>query len=129
MHKKYARVSVAFTAAFVLTFSVFGQVTSRLSGSVQDPSGAAVPAAVVDVYMPGGGKPILTTNTTAEGLFAFTGIAAGTYDVVITAPGFRKHTERGVVLTPAAETSLSLVKLEIGSVGESVEVTTAALTV
>src|SRR5262249_32913101 len=82
----------------------------------------------VDVLLPNGAKPILTTNTTPEGIFAFTGIAAGKYDVAITANGFRKFTQRNVDLTPAAETAVSG-KLEVGSVTESVEVKESTLTV
>ena len=37
-----------------------------------------VPTATVDVLLPGGAKPILTSNTTQEGLFAFAGVPAGT---------------------------------------------------
>src|SRR4051812_31103047 len=122
-----------FTASAVLAFALLAtslthaQVASRLTGSVQDPSGAAVPAATVDVYLPAGAKPIVTTNTTTEGLFAFVSIPSGTYDVIVTAAGFRKHTERGVILTPATETAMAGIKLEVGSVAEVVEVTSSAL--
>src|SRR6476646_1086537 len=102
-------------ALAVLSSLSHAQVASRLSGSVTDQTGAAVPAATVDVYLPGGAKPVLTTNTTAEGLFNFVGVASGTYDVFITATGFRKHTERGVILTPATETAINAIKLEVDS--------------
>ena len=101
------------------------QITSRLTGAVVDPTGSAVPAAVVEVYLPGGTKPLLTAPATGDGLFAFTGVGAGTYDVVVSAPGFRKHTDRGVVLTAGEETPLAI-KLEVGSATDSVEVTESA---
>src|SRR3954454_12385092 len=97
--------------SLLFTFFAHAQVSSRLSGSVQDPSGAAVPAATVDVYLPGGAKPIVSTTTTTEGLFAFASIPSGTYDVFVTSAGFRKHTERGVTLTPATETAMAGIKL------------------
>ena len=62
-------------------------------------------------------------------MFNFPTIPSGTYDVAITAAGFRKHTERGVVLTPATETAMNTVKLEVGSVAEVVEVTSSSVTV
>src|SRR3954465_13514271 len=117
-----------FTASAVLAFALLAtslapaQVASRLTGSVQDPSGAAVPAATVEVYLPGGAKPIVSTTTTPEGLFAFARIPNGNYDAFVTAAGFRKHTERGVILTPATETAMAGIKLEVGSVAEVVEV-------
>jgi len=105
------------------------QVTARLTGSVVDPTGLAVPSAAVDIYLPGGARPIISTVATAEGLFTFTGVAAGTYDVVVTQQGFRKNTERGVVLSAGQETSLAAIRLEVGSVTETVEVNGTAQTV
>lgn len=128
MYKLVSRAS-AIGAFALLSFSLSAQITSRLSGTVIDQSGAAVPAATVDVLLPDGAKPILTTTTTAEGIFAFTGISAGTYDVVIAAAGFRKSTQRGVILTAATETSLPVIKLEVGSVTDTVEVKENALAV
>src|SRR5690242_6526571 len=117
-----------FVSAFCV-FTLTAQVTSRLSGTVVDQTGAAVPAATVDVLLPDGAKPILTTTTTTEGIFAFAGIPAGTYDVAIMAAGFRKSTQRNVVLTAAAETSLPAVRLEVGSTTDTVEVKENALAV
>src|SRR5882757_1840928 len=126
---KWSPASDIIALALVMVCSATAQVTARLSGSVIDQTGSAVPVATVDVFLPGGAKPILTSNTTQEGLFAFAGVPAGTYDVVITANGFRKHSERGVVLTAAAETSLPAIKLEVGSVTDVVEVKESTLTV
>ena len=116
-------------AALVFASCLSAQVTSRLTGSIADPSGAAVPNAAVDVFLPGGAKPLLSALTTGDGLFAFTGVAAGAYDVIISAPGFRKSTNRGVVLTAGLETSLPVIKLEVGSLTDTVEVTESATTV
>ena len=112
----------------VLAFAgcLSAQVTSRLTGSVTDPTGAAVPSAMVEVYLPGGVKPLLSVNVTSDGLFAFTGVAAGTYDVVVSAAGFRKHSDRGVVLIAGAETAMPAIKMEVGSVSETVEVSDTA---
>jgi outer membrane receptor protein involved in Fe transport len=127
MRKRSIFVSVFLT--LFLGVSLFGQVTARLSGAIVDQTGSAVPSATVDVLLPGGSKPILTMTSTAEGIFSFTGIPAGTYDVVITANGFRKFTQRGVVLTPATETAIPSIKLEVGSVTDVVEVKESSLIV
>jgi hypothetical protein len=95
---------------------------------VVDPSGAVVAGATVDVLLQGGTKPLLSMPTTSDGLFVFTGVPAGNYDVVVTAPGFRKHTDRGVVLTAGIPTPLT-VKLEVGAVTDTVEVTDSATVV
>jgi hypothetical protein len=111
--------------ALVFASCLFAQITSRLTGAIVDPTGASVPGAVVEVYLPGGAKPLLTAPATGDGLFAFTGVGAGIYDVVVSAPGFRKHADRGVVLTAGEETPLAI-KLEVGSATDSVEVTESA---
>src|SRR5215510_1840290 len=72
MSNRRFAASVILALALLTTSLTFGQVASRLSGNVKDASGAAVPGATVDVYLPGGEKPILTQTTTADGLFAFT---------------------------------------------------------
>ena len=124
------RVRIAFVATFLVFAGLLAaQVTSRLTGSVVDPSGLAVPAAIVELFLPGGAQPILSTVTTADGLFAFTGVASGTYDVVVSFKGFRKFTERGVLLTAGTETSINTVRMEVGSVTDVVEVKETAVTV
>jgi hypothetical protein len=110
------------TVLTLFSFALHAQVTARLSGTVVDQTGSAVPAAAVELYLPGGAKPIMTTTTTPEGIFSLTGISAGTYDVTVSAAGFRKSTQRDVILTAATETSLPAIKLEVGSVTDTVEV-------
>src|SRR5579883_2838099 len=116
------RFAAVLSLAMGLTSLSFAQVTARLTGSVVDPSGAPVPAAAVEVYLPGGAKPILTMPTTADGLFAFSAVPAGTYDVSVTATGFRKTFSRGVVTVAGQETPLPPIKLEVGSTVETIEV-------
>ena len=114
--------------ALALASCASAQVTARLTGSVLDPSGAVVPSAVVEVYLPGGSKPLLSTPATSDGLFTFSGVNANTYDVSASAPGFRKSTVHGVVLTAGEETALSI-KLEVGNTTETVEVTESSVVV
>src|SRR5437867_8493956 len=90
----------------LLAGSVSAQVTGRISGSVTDSSGAAVPGATVNLLLPGGSKPILTTVTTSEGLFSVTNVRPESYDLTVDAKGFLKYTLRGVKVDPARETSL-----------------------
>ncbi len=116
-----------FAVGFVCVCNA--QVAARLTGLVVDSTGGAVASASVDVLLPGGERPILSMSTTAEGIFAFSAIPAGTYDVIITAKGFRKAAERGVVLAAGAETSMPTVHLEVGGTTEVIEVKENAETV
>ena len=88
-----------------------------------------MPNATVDVLLPGGAKPILSTTTTAEGLFSFTAVPAATYDLAITAAGFRKYSERNIVLAAGSETTIPVIKLDVGGTSETVEVSESKLSV
>jgi hypothetical protein len=126
-------MSYRLLASILLASSFAGlssaQVAARLSGSVVDPTGLAVPGATVDVLLPGGAKPMLTAVTTAEGIFSFIAVQPGTYNLSVTAKGFRKSTEQNVTLEAGAEKSLPPIKLEVGAVTETVEVKESAETI
>ena len=121
---------LGFSVLFVLfVASGFAQVTGRLSGSVTDSSGAAIPNATVNLLLAGGAKPVLTTVTTSEGLFSFTNVRPEKYDLTIESSGFLKYSLRGVKIDPARETSLPAIKLELAAVTQSVDVTADVQTV
>jgi hypothetical protein len=125
--KSNVLVSLALAASFVGVGSA--QVTARLSGSVVDPTGAAVPGATVDILLPGGVKPILSAVTTAEGVFSFIAIPPSTYSVVVSAKGFRKSVQENVILATGEERSMPPIHLEVGSTSETVEVRDNAETI
>jgi hypothetical protein len=105
------------------------QVTTQLSGSVVDSTGAAVPAATVEVYLQGGAKPILTMPTNADGIFVFSAVPPNTYDVIVMAKGFRKSINRDVVIKAGTEYSMPAIRLEVGGATEVIEVTENAETI
>src|SRR6266481_254966 len=122
--------SFAVPAFFVLVAgSCFAQVTGRITGSVTDSSGAAIPDAVVNLLLAGGAKPVLTTVTTPEGLYSFTNVRPESYDMTVEAKGFLKYTLRSVRVDPARETSLPKVQLELSAVTQPVDVTADVQTV
>ena len=98
---------------FALAVSCYAQATGRLSGSVTDASGAAIPRAVVNLQLAGGSKPVLTTTTTTEGLFAFPSVRPESYDLTVESKGFLNYTLRGVKVDPAREVSLPRIQLRI----------------
>ncbi len=118
--------AVLFLAA---TLTLSAQVNGRLTGSVVDQSGAAIPAASISVFLSGGSEPVYSATATTEGLFTLTGVRQGTYDIAVEAAGFRKRTVRVVKVDPGRETPLGAIALEIGSIAETVEVTARAATV
>src|SRR4051794_23818256 len=109
----------------ILSLPASAQLSGRVTGSVGDSSGAALPGAQVDLLLSGGQKPLLSTTTTPEGLFNFVGVRPATYDLTVTSKGFVKTTMRGIDVDPARETSIPQVKLELATVTQSVDVSAA----
>jgi len=106
----------------LMASAAMAQVTGRISGSVVDASGAAVPNAQVQLLLPGGKSAIFTVSTTAEGLYTFTGVQPGMYDIAVQAGGFAAASVRGVDVDPIRETSLPPIQLSVAAVTQSVEV-------
>jgi hypothetical protein len=119
------RLGLFFLALFpVLHLSA--QMDGRISGSVVDASGAVVPSAEVDLFLIGGSKPLLTTKTSADGLYHFIGVRPGEFDLTVEASGFVKTTVHNVNVDPARETSVPTIKLQLASVSQSVDVSAQA---
>ena len=125
----FARLFAFSALMALLAAACLAQVTGRLTGSVTDTSGAAMPNVTVELRLKGSSKAALSTVTTAEGLFTFTGIRPESYDVVVLAQGFLNYTLRGVKIDPARETSLPPIKLELAAVTQAVDVTADVQTV
>jgi hypothetical protein len=120
------RTALAF---FLLGVFAYGQSNGRLTGSVIDPSGAAVPKATVSILLHGGKRALLATLTSNEGTFTIESVRPELYDVVVEADGFQKFSLESVKVDPARSTDLAPMKLSIGSTSMSVEVTADAETV
>lgn len=104
------------------------QVTgATISGTVTDPSSAAVPNATVATKNIGTG---VTTNATtnADGFYTIPNLQPGTYDVTTTAPGFSVRVDHNITLDVGAKQSLPIA-LQVGQTTQTVEVTGAAPTV
>ena len=100
------------------------QVAGRLSGSVVDQSGAAIPGASVNVYIPGGKDPVLTGKSNDVGLFLFVSVRPAKYDLAVEAAGFARTMLRDVRVEPVQETGLGAIKLELASSKQTVDVMT-----
>ena len=111
---------VFLSVASHLNAQVFGRVT----GSVLDATGSAIPDATVDVLLQGGAAPVLTTTTTSDGQFQIAGVRPETYDIRVSAKGFARHLVRAIIVDPARETVVPAIRLELESVSQSIDVTT-----
>src|SRR5262245_44609023 len=101
--------------------TAFGQTTGRLTGTVVDPTGAAIPNVDVSLFLPGGTTAVLRTTTTSEGIFDFIGVRPDRYRLEVESPGFSKHVQ-GDVSVEARQITLPEIKLAVGGVTQIVEV-------
>ena len=121
------RCILAFSVA--CTALLHAQVNGRLTGSVIDPSGAAVPKATVSLFLHGGKRALLATLTNNQGQFSIESIRPELYDVTIESAGFQVYQIESVKIDPARSTDLAPVKLAIATTATSVEVKAGAETV
>ena len=103
---------------------VFGQVLyGSIVGTVEDPSGGVVPAAKVTLTNTATGL-VREVQADDQGRYNALNLAAGTYDLVVTAPGFRTLTRTGIEVTINNVTRVTA-RLEVGQVSEQVTVSAA----
>jgi hypothetical protein len=98
------------------------QFSGRVTGSVVDSSGAAVPGAEVDLLLAGGKRPLLTVKTSSDGLFHFIGVRPADYDLTVDSKGFVKAVVRNISVDAAKETDVPTVKLQLATVSQTVDV-------
>ncbi len=115
-----------FAVLLVLTSTLaFGQgSTSRLTGIITDASNSPVAKATVSLTNQGT-QATFNTTSTASGTYEFESLQPGTYRVMVEAAGFRRFDSPGNPVTIGQPTTVN-VRLEVGSVSESIEVTDAA---
>jgi hypothetical protein len=99
----------------ILTVSgaAWAQTTGSITGTVKDPTGAAIAGATVVVTSPERGiTRQMASNSTGE--YSETALPAGSYDIIVTAPGFRKYQAKGVKLDVAEKARVD-VTLQVGA--------------
>jgi hypothetical protein len=94
--------------------------TSRITGTITDPTGSAVEGAKVTLINEATGVPS-TQMTGSGGIYAFTSLTAGTYTVEVEQSGFKKSVKTGNVLQVSTPLNIDLA-LEIGGASEVVTV-------
>jgi hypothetical protein len=105
---------LALGILIVLTFCVAGWAqTGSITGTVKDPSGAAVQGATVVVTSPDKGiNREMQTNSSGD--YNQSGLTPGVYDIVVTAPGFKKFQAKAVKLDVAEKARVD-VNLQVGA--------------
>jgi hypothetical protein len=100
------------------------EVTAGITGTVVDPTGAAVKDAPVTATSTDRGT-VWTAHTDDSGIFTITRIPVGSYSVSVEATGFEKAVYPTFTLTLNQTANIHF-QLKVGSVSNTVEVTGAA---
>lgn len=100
-----------------------GQVTKgSISGVVYDAQGAVIPGASIKAVNRETGETA-TTASDSVGLFRLNLLSVGTYTVEVVKQGFRKLVLGSVVVNSGQDTGLNSIRLEVGDVATTIEVT------
>jgi hypothetical protein len=117
-----------FVMAFLFSALAAGQENQgSIAGNVVDPSGAMVPGAKLTAKGQQTGTTYQAVSSSA-GSYRFPNVNIGSYDVTVSAPGFKTITLTGILVQVATTAALD-VKLAAGAVNESVVVSAEAPTV
>lgn len=116
------RLHTLLVLALACISSLYGQVTGRITGTVTDASGASIPGATVELLLPGGQTALIKVETSADGNFVMAGVRPETYSLQVSSKGFRTEIIRNLKVDTSADLSLKIIKLEISSTSETVEV-------
>lgn len=104
-----------------------GQATTSLTGTVSDPSGAAIAGAKVTLTNEATSVARATTTTSA-GEYTFVAVLPGTYALTVEMAGFRTYLQKGVTLRVNLPETLN-VQMQVGALSQHVEVTSQAFLV
>ncbi len=116
----------ALCALFLCVVTAFAQMAGRgtISGTVTDPSGAAVPATKVVLVNTATGVTQRTVTNSA-GLYVFNSLNPGEYQVTASRSGFARVALNNVTVT-VDKLTLANIALKVGAASETVNVTSTS---
>ncbi|MGH9632299.1 MAG: carboxypeptidase regulatory-like domain-containing protein, partial [Bryobacteraceae bacterium] len=100
--------------------SGWAQTQSRITGTVTDASGAAVPRAAVAARNVATGI-VTTAQTNESGVYSIPFLNPGEYELTAEVQGFKKFLRSGIVLETGTATTVDI-ELALGSIAETVTV-------
>jgi hypothetical protein len=125
---KRAQTFVLLLLAAGMGARCYGQasaINGEITGTVTDPSGAAIAGANVQITNPATGFKQSTT-TTDTGLYRFTLLPLGSYDLQADAAGFATARRSGIQVNAGAIVTADI-PMQVAGAATQVEVTAAAL--
>lgn len=112
-------------ALCVLAIPAMAQSTATLTGTITDPTGAAVPNAKVTA-IDQATSVASSTQTDSAGAYLFSSLAIGKYRIEVTASGFQKALVKDLDL-PVATSVTQNFQLKVGEASVTVEITADAV--
>src|SRR6202162_349092 len=100
--------------------AAWAQDTASLTGTVTDPSGAAIPNAQIALNNSEHGINRKGASN-GSGDFLFASLPIGSYDLTVTAQGFKKYEAKGIVLRVADKARVT-VAMQVGTISTEVTV-------
>ena len=121
-------ILLAILGLALFSSNIYGQTSAAtIAGTVTDPTGAVVPNAKVTLTNEANGF-VRTTTTNGTGYYSAPALEVGQYDIQVEAPGFKTYEQKGITLNVSTMVRTD-VKLQLGTVGQSVTVEANALQV
>jgi len=120
MKHRLLRVITPLVCVALMSSLAYGQVTTSLSGTVTDSSGAVLPGADVVAKADETGTTF-TAVTNERGLFTIPAMPIGRYTVTVSLSGFKTVALSDIRLSTATAAQVT-VKLELGQLSETVTV-------
>jgi hypothetical protein len=110
---------------FLFSVAAFAQSDrGTITGTIADPAGAVVASAPVEARNVETGA-VYRAASSATGNYTLSQLPAGTYEMSVTVPGFKRFVRQNVVVSVAGTLRIDI-ELEVGATSESVTVTEAA---
>ena len=121
--------ALACVAVLSLVRPVLAQeITGTIRGTVMDNTGASIPGATVTLLNAATGIQTRKVVTNGSGEYVAPLLPVGTYQIDVETPGFKRYTERGVVVNVSDRLEKNL-KLSVGESTQTVEVRSSQLAV
>ena len=113
--------SLLFLLLAMLPTANSQSVTGQVSGRITDPTGAIIVGAPVRLTHDLS-KQVRTFTTDSNGAFVFVGLVPGAYSLHVEQPGFKAYDQKAITVAVLERVDLHEIKLEVGEVSTSVEV-------
>src|ERR1700740_3414987 len=126
VHMRFAKNLLALVVLVLMCFAtVKAQENAELTGNVTDPSGAVIPNAKISLTNISTGET-RTAVSNGAGLYDFSGLNHGTYNMKVEAQGFSTYQKSNIVMNVASTVKENAI-LQIGSASQTVTVEADAL--